>query len=114
MSTKKVHQVGPFNTTYRGAELTYKNSRVINRDASFVDFCKRKGSEVDTYSNRQYNSFKKAIENGGNSEPEAQIFKQRDMGLSFFLGIIITAEYLPSVINTQACFETRQGKDPSE
>ena len=51
---------------------------------------------------------------GGNSEPEAQIFKQRDMGLFFFLGIIITVEYLPSVINTLAYFETRQGKDISE
>ena len=65
MSTKKVHQVGPFNTTCRGAEMTYKNSRVISRDASIVDFYKRKGSEVDTYSKRQYNSFMKAIENGG-------------------------------------------------
>ena len=45
--------------------MTYKNSRVISRDASIVDFYKRKGSEVDTYSKRQYNSFMKAIENGG-------------------------------------------------
>ena len=65
MSTKKVYQVGPYNTTCRRTELTYKHSRVVGREASFVDFYKRKGSEVDTYSKRQYNSFMKAIENGG-------------------------------------------------
>ena len=75
MSTKKVHQVGPYNTTCRRTELTYKHSRVVGREASFVDFYKRKGSEVDTYSNRQHCSFKGPIENGRNSEPEAQIFK---------------------------------------
>ena len=86
MSTNKVHQVGPYNTTCRRTELTYKHSRVVGREASFVDFYKRKGNEVDIYSNRQHCSFKGPIENGRNSEPEAQIFKRRDMGLSFFLG----------------------------
>ena len=49
---------------------------------------------------------------GGDKGLESHRFKQRDMGLPAFSGVTITAKYFPSVMNTQAEFQSRQGKDP--
>ena len=47
--------------------------KLLSIQASFVDFYKGKGSEVDTFSNRQHNSFKIPIENGGTKNKSSYI-----------------------------------------
>ena len=77
--------------------------KCFRSETSPIDIHRRQSSEVNTFPNRKHKNTKISIENeGGGQKHQIDRIEQGNLGILALKGIAIIAEYLPSMMNTEA------------
>ena len=97
-----------------GTEMEHKWFRIASSETISIYFQKGQTTEVNTFPNPHHNSTNISVKNGENQGHKINRIKQGNLEIFTVKGIAITAEYLPSVMNTEVDRVLTQEKDFSK